>query len=319
MKTLERRALMLRQLRHFFDQRAFLEVETPLLASEVIPELHIEPMIASAKAGASCSAATVRSGGALFLQASPEAHMKRLLAAGAEAIYQVTRSFRAGEHGPHHHPEFTLCEWYRTGDTMQEGIDLVDHLCRELLGTGPIVRTSYADAFERYAGISPHTASCQQLASRAKELSIDVPVGIDGGNRDEWLQWIMAARVEPELGSKEPEVLVDWPVGQAALATIRSLPDGTPVASRFELYWRGVELANGYHELTCAVELRARLQQVNRERKEDRRPPLPLPERLLETMRSGLPACTGCALGFDRLLMLACGADSIAQVMACPE
>ena len=318
-ETLVKRARMLRHLRHFFDQRTFLEVETPLLAREVIPEPHIEPMVASAAAGEGSEAAAARQGRPLFLQASPEAHMKRLLAEGAEAIYQVTRSFRAGEQGPHHHPEFTICEWYRTGDTMREGIDLVDQLCRQLLGTGPIVRTGYAEAFERHAGISPHTASCRQLANRAKELSIEVPAGIDGEDRDELLQWILTTRVEPQLGRQEPEVLTDWPAGQSGLAAIRSLPDGTPVASRFELYWRGVELANGYHELTCEVELRERLERVNCRRKEDRRPPLPMPERLLEAMRVGLPDCTGCALGFDRLVMLDCGAKSIAQVMACPE
>ncbi len=315
-KVLQRRALLLRQLRHFFDQRMFIEVETPLLASEVIPELHIEPMNVAAAGAGGDAAHPQRS---LYLQASPESHMKRLLAAGAEAIYQVTRSFRTGEQGPLHHPEFTICEWYRTGDTMQEGIDLIDQLCQQLVGTGPIVQTSYADAFQLHADISPHTISCQQLARRARELALDVPSGIDGKDRDEWLQWLLTAVVEPQLGREQPEVLTDWPASQSALATIRPLPDGTSVANRFELYWRGVELANGYHELTCAMELRARLEQVNHRRKQDQRHPLPMPERLLEAMAAGLPDCTGCALGFDRLVMLACGTNSVAQVMACPE
>jgi len=306
-KALAIRAGLLQQFRAFFDQRGFLEVETPLLSTEVIPELHIEPM-------AMCASTLVES--VHYLQASPEADMKRLLAEEAGAIYQVTRSFREGERGPLHRPEFTICEWYRPGDTMHAGIDLVDQLCRQLLGTGPLIRTSYAEAFDRHAGISPHTINCQDLAERAEALGIGIPTGIDRDNRDEWLEWILSKQVEPELGRDAPEVLYDYPSTQAALAKIRLLDDGTLVASRFELYWRGVELANGYHELTCAMELRARLEQVNHQRIEEGRPLLPMPERLLEAMPARFPDSTGCALGFDRLVMLACGAESIDQVMA---
>src|SRR6188508_3011323 len=142
--TLEKRSALLRKLRTFFSDRNFLEVETPLTDREIIPELHIEPP---------------RLEDGMFLQASPELHMKRLLAAGATAIFQVTRSFRAGERGQLHNPEFTIVEWYRTGDNIAAGIDLVDELLQSLLGTRPMLRTTYAAAFERTLAVSPHTAS----------------------------------------------------------------------------------------------------------------------------------------------------------------
>ena len=343
MNILRQRADLLRRLRAFFDERGFLEVETPLVSDEIIPELHIEPFAVS-PAGVTDSSWSLKRPGrrvplappvptdcespssriatqctaqrtALYLQASPEAHMKRLLAAGATAIYQVTRSFRSGEHGPLHRTEFTIVEWYRTGDQMAEGISLLDQLCRHLLGTPPARQTSYAEAMERYAGISPHAASGRELAKRAAELSITPPAGMDPGDRDEWLNLLLATQVEPHLGEGVPEILYDYPASQAALAKVRIGEDGKRVAERFELYWRGIELANGYHELTDADELRDRLQAVNAAREADDRPALPLPERLLAAMRAGLPDCTGVALGFDRLAMLAVGAKTLSDVV----
>jgi elongation factor P--(R)-beta-lysine ligase len=155
--ALERRSVLVRKLREFFYGRGFIEVETPLLAREIIPELHIEP---------------IRTEGGEFLQASPELHMKRLLAAGAQAIFQVTRSFRAGERGQLHNPEFTIVEWYHVGDDMAAGIDLLDELTQSLLGTPPAKRTSYSGAFERTLHISPHTCKVDELAVAAKKADM---------------------------------------------------------------------------------------------------------------------------------------------------
>ena len=302
-ENLVRRGELLCALRLFFLERDFVEVETPLLSEEVIPELHIEPI---------CVA---RDRSPLWLQASPEMHMKRLLAKGMEAIFQITRSFRAGERGPLHNPEFTIIEWYRTGDDMHAGIELVDELLQTLLATGQTVRTSYAAAFEKHVGTDPHRATPGQLASLAAELDLAVPAAMRTDDRDEWLNLLLALRVEPELGRAGPEILYDYPESQAALAKIARREDGRRVAERFELYWHGVELANGYHELTDAEELRHRLIAVNEARAADGRERLPLPESLLAAMKRGLPASTGCALGFDRLAMLACGAESLDEVM----
>ena len=242
--------------------------------------------------------------------------MKRLVADGMPAIFQITRSFRTDERGPLHNPEFTLVEWYRKDDDMRAGIELLDQLCQSLLNTEAAKRTSYGEAFVTHAGICPYTSSAKKLASRCEELGIKIPESIPLADVDEWLNLLLAAQVEPQLGQQTPEILYDYPSSQAALAKVEQREDGIHVARRFELYINGIELANGYDELTDEAELRQRLTQVNTARQADNRPALPLPESLLSAMRAGLPSCSGCALGFDRLAMLALGTDSIAETRA---
>ncbi len=301
--AIQQRATLLRKLREFFHERGFLEVETPLLAPEVVPELHIEPI--------SCET--------WFLQASPELHMKRLLAAGAMAIYQVTHSFRDGERGRLHNPEFTIVEWYRTGDDMQAGIDLLDALAQALLATPPARRTKYAEAYQKHLGLNPHTATPDEMAAAAAAATVVVPANMNRADRDEWLNVLLATRIEPQLGRDQPEILYHYPATQSALAKVIRNDQGIEVAERFELYYRGIELSNGYHELSDAAELRRRLEAVNAARVADGRRALPMPERLLAAMEHGLPPCTGCALGFDRLVMLATGVESIDEVVAFPQ
>lgn len=319
--ALKQRADLLRRLREFFDSRGFLEVETPLLAKEVIPELHIEPLrfgdcpLFLSKAHEP-SAKQEREKGTVpfYLQASPELHMKRLLAEGAKSIYQVTHSFRAGERGKLHNPEFTMVEWYRAGDDMRAGIALLDEMMQTLLQTPPAKQTSYAEAFEQHAGVNPHEASIEEF-----NTVVDAPQGIIDKDRDEWLNLILAKSVEPQLGRNRPEIVYHYPASQAALARTTTTSAGHEVAERFELYYRGIELANGYHELCDAAEQRRRFEAVNSLRVADGRPALPLPESLLQAMEQGLPDCTGVALGFDRLAMLAIGASSIDEVMTFPH
>lgn len=319
-QRLERRAEMLARLRTFFAGRGFLEVETPLLDAEVIPELHIEPFsVPRQSRGLSFEPPADGPPERLWLQASPELHMKRLLAEGLPAIYQVTRSFRQGERGALHNPEFTIVEWYRGGDGFAAGMQLLDELCQDVARAAPARRTTYAEAFDRHVGVDAHRAPCAELAAAAARLGIDVPQTLRADERDEWLNLLLALHVEPRLGADGPEILLDYPASQAALATT-TLRGGIEVSERYELYWYGIELANGYHELTDASALRARLEAVNAARLRDGRSALPLPERLLSAMASpGLPPCAGCALGFDRLAMLACDADTVDAVMAFPH
>ena len=306
--AIEQRSSLLRKLREFFYDRGFVEVETPLLADEIIPELHIEPIAGGPR--------PPENDHTMWLQASPELHMKRLLAAGAKAIFQVTRSFRGGERGPLHNPEFTLVEWYRVGDEMLAGIDVLDDLTQCLLGAPPAAPTTYAELFQRTVRICPHTATIDELAAAAAQANVAVPVGMNRENRDEWLNLLLATRVEPQLGRDRPEIVYHYPASQAALAKTVTTSAGYKVAERFELYYHGIELANGYHELADAAEQRRRLEAVNAARIADGRRPLPLPESLLAAMKHGLPDCTGVALGFDRLVMMAVGAKSIVEVMA---
>ena len=265
---------LLRRLREFFDERGFFEVETPLLANEIIPELHIEP---------------IRVDGGGFLQSSPELHMKRLLVAGATAIYQVTRSFRQDERGPLHNPEFTIVEWYRVGDDMQAGIDLLDELTQSLLATPPAARTSYAEAFDEHIGIDPHTASVAELATAAKSAEWQFRAASITASRDEWLNLLLALRVEPQLGRDRPEILYHYPASQASLAKMAIDAAGHEVAERFELYYRGIELANGFHELGDAAELRRRFEAVNTARVADGRQQLAASRELLAAWSMACP------------------------------
>lgn len=305
------RAELLSKLRSFFAERQFLEVETPILSADVVVDRHLDPM--SAVLAEDPRRPDI--GERLWLQTSPEFGMKRLLAAGATAIYQITKAFRNGEIGRLHNPEFTMVEWYRAGDDMTTGMTLLSDLCEALLNRGPAERLSYTAAFERHVGLNLHLANIEELSSAARRLKISVPDGI-GDDRDGWLNLLLAECVEPHLGQQSPTILYDYPASQAALAIVRG--ENPPVAERFELYVRGIELANGYHELLNAAELRRRNAVNNAARTAEGKPSLPEESRLLAAMEAGLPACSGVALGFDRLVMIAAGASSIAEVIAFP-
>jgi lysyl-tRNA synthetase class 2 len=316
-KSLRLRAELLTRLRGFFDARGFLEVETPILSADVVVDRHLDPFsVAACNGPPGSDGGRGLAGRGLWLQTSPEFAMKRLLAAGGRAIYQVTRAFRQGERGPLHNPEFTIVEWYRAGDGMPEGIALLSELCDELLGRGPAERISYQEAFERYAEVDPHTADAKALISAAARHEIAAPASLAEDDRDGWLDVLLVECVQPHLGQKRPAILYDYPAGQAALARVR--PGRPPVAERFELFVSGVELANGYHELLRPEVLRRRNAQNNTRREADGKGALPAESRLLAAMEAGLPACTGVALGFDRVVMLAAGATRLEEVMAFP-
>jgi lysyl-tRNA synthetase class 2 len=311
-QNLRLRARLLARLRDFFHQRGFLEVETPILSADTVVDRHLDPFCVSSDD----ASAAPKPGRPCWLQTSPEFCMKRLLAAGAEAIYQITRAFRQGECGPLHNPEFTIVEWYRAGDGMDEGIALLSDLCEALLGRGPAERLSYREAFQRYAGFDPHTAEAKALRSAAEDHRVAAPASLRPDDHDGWLDLLLADRVAPHLGHPGPVILYDYPAGQSALARVR--PGDPPVAERFELFVSGVELANGYHELLDPAELRRRNTQNNALRQADGKQSLPEESRLLEAMEAGLPASTGVALGFDRIAMLAAGAKRLDEVIAFP-
>ena len=314
--NLRLRAEMLRRLRAFFDTRGFLEVETPILSADTVVDRHLDPFCVTISPLPQVGGKTATEH--RWLQTSPEFAMKRLLAAGAGPIYEVARVFRLDELGPLHNPEFTLVEWYQPGDDLNAGMQTTSDLCETLLKRGPAERISYAEAFHRYVGIDPHTSDGKQLAAVTRQLGIEAPASMSLDDRDGWLDLLMVERIQPHLGVSQPALLYDYPASQAALARIRRDEDGPPVAERFELYFNGIELANGYHELLDPAELRARNAEVNAQRALDGKPTLPEESRLLAAMESGLPPSVGVALGFDRLVMLAAGAQSIAEVMAFP-
>jgi lysyl-tRNA synthetase class 2 len=316
LENLRLRAALLRQVRSFFEADGFLEVETPLLSADTVVDRHVDPIgvpLAASLAGR-CDG---DSGPKLWwLQTSPEFGMKRLLAAGATAIYQVTRAFRSDELGPLHNPEFTIVEWYRAGETLAGGIQRLSRLAERLLGRGPAETISYAQAFADHLGLDPHRSDGRQLASAAKEAGIEAPASLSIDDRDGWLDLLLVERVQPHLGRGRPTIVYDYPASQAALACVRA--GDPPFAERFELYAGGIELANGYHELQDPAELRRRNAENNRRRASDGKPPLPEESRLLAAMESGLPDSTGVALGLDRVVMLAAGAKCLDEVIAFP-
>jgi len=332
-ENLRRRAELLAKVRAFFHENEFLEVETPILSADTVVDRHLDPFSTGA------AREPGRPPRRLWLQTSPEFAMKRLLAtlrplcgaienneageAGARqdgspprAIYQITRAFRLGEYGPLHNPEFTMVEWYRAGDDMQAGMELTGRLCEAMLGRGPAEPLSYREAFERHVELDPHTADTEALIAAAHQHGVAAPASLAPDDRDGWLELLLCERVRPHLGLQRQTILYDYPASQSALARIR---DGDPpVAERFELFVDGIELASGYHELLDADELRRRNREINAQRRADGKTALPERSRLLRAMEVGLPACTGVALGFDRLVMLAAGAERISEVTAFP-
>ena len=314
-EMLRKRAMIVRQLRKFFDDRNFFEVETPLLSHDIVVDRYIHPISISKNEVTGASPDSSGSTQRLWLQTSPEFAMKRIVAAGAQAIYQITKSFRQAEQGKRHNPEFTMLEWYRVGDDLIRGMELLAELVETILEKPKSELMTYQEAFIKYACVDPFKSSTEEMQAvlSTHGTTIQEPETL---GRDGWLNLLLSEIVEPFLGKESPTIIYDWPASQSALAIVR---DGDPpVAERFEIYVDGIELANGYHELLDPDELVRRNSMNNQGRVKDGAPLLPESSRLLEAMRHGLPQCSGVALGVDRIVMLATGAASIEDVIAFP-
>jgi len=301
LEGLRRRAALLADIRAFFARRGVLEVETPLLCSAGVTDPAIEPLLV--QRGTSLAAPR-------YLQTSPEYAMKRLLAAHGEAIFQLAHAFRDGEAGSRHNPEFTLLEWYRPGFSLHALMDEVAQLVSDCLGPRAENRYSYRELFLQHLDLDPMTAADRDIEQSARD---NIDVGDLTGDRDLWLDLLMSHVIEPQL--QDLCFVHDYPASQAALSRIETV-EGVPVARRFELYVDGVELANGYHELSDPAEQRRRFEADNARRRARGQPERPLDEHLLAALEHGLPDCCGVALGLDRLLMLATGTSDIRDVLA---
>lgn len=331
-ENLRNRAKLMATIRRFFDEAGFFEVETPLLSADIVVDAWLEPFVAHWLPDAKRWEA---GGEPRYLQTSPEFAMKRLIAAGADSIYQLGKVFRNGEFGQRHNPEFTMVEWYRQGDKLTQLMDFTEQLVRNVLSVGhslrshqpgsgpgenslssqPFERLTYDQAFEKFVGRPVLDASTDDLREIATEKNMIPPPGLALNDRDGWLNYLLAELVEPFLGYERPTFLTHYPASQAALARLSN--DGT-TAERFELYIRGVELCNGYDELTNADVLRERIVQQSELRAAEGLRPLPKTSRLLAAMDAGLPPCSGNALGVDRLIMLALGHDNLSKVIPFP-
>ncbi len=309
-ENLKKRARILQQIRAFFLERNMLEVDTPALSHAGLSEPNIE------------SFQVTNTIDSLYLHTSPEFPMKRLLAAGSGSIYQIARVFRQGESGRNHNPEFTLLEWYRVGWSYRELMDEVADLVTTIIGEERLKHSpewlSYCDAFNHYLSIEPLTASVDELAQTGKDQGIELysDKNSDKMDRNGWLDLLFAEKIQPHLGRGQITFIYDYPSDQASLARLK--PDDPNLAERFELFVEGMELGNGFGELTDAKEQRTRFNGDIKIREERRAHLPPIDERFLGALEYGLPECSGVAIGIDRLVMVVLGAGSIDEVISFP-
>ena len=307
-EALKIRARVLQDIRAFFAARNVLEVETPILSSAAVTDVQLH------------SFKTRYRHADVYLHTSPEFFMKRLLAAGSGDIYQVCKVFRDDELGKNHSPEFSMLEWYRLGfdqhQLMAEMEDLFNRLLQHV-GVAPAanapVKISYQHVFKQTLGIDPLTASVADIENTARQKNIDIPIGMEA-DKDMWLDWLMVAAIAPSFSKDRLTFIYDYPVSQAALARVSDVDPR--VAHRFEMYFGELELANGFNELTHAVEQRKRFEQDNQQRQARGVPVMPVDEYFLSALENGLPACAGVAIGLDRLLMVLLAKANINDVLS---
>ncbi len=306
LEVLRLRARLLNIARAHFEATGALEVQTPVLVGAAVTDVHLESLEVRRSDGSRVG----------FLQTSPEYAMKRLLCAGASDIFQVAHVFREGERGRNHNPEFTMVEWYRLGIDHHGLMRDVEKLLRAMLepgrAVGPTRTVTYAEVFRSVLGCDPLESDTREIEDCLRRHELDVPASLSG-DRDGLLDLGMATRVAPGFDHGAITFVQDFPASQAALARVRG-----PVASRFEAFWGGLELANGFHELGDALEQERRFSGDAAERARRGQPERAADQHLLAALASGLPPCAGVALGFDRVVMIAAGASRIDEVLAFP-
>jgi len=301
LEILHLRAQLYKKIRNFFEARQILEVQTPILSAGSVPEPAIEPLFTE------CHLPDSKR---FFLHTSPELSMKRLLAAGSGAIYQIIPVFRDSELGTLHNPEFTMLEWYRPNFNQYDLIQEVSEFLQAMLECEPVECLDYCEVFEKYSNLHPLHSTLSDLQNHTVKLGMHNAQILD---RDSCLQFIMSTKIEQQLGKTRPTVVANFPATQAALAKKRA--DNPALAERFEVYFKGVELANGFYELTDSIEQYQRFEADLAKRKALNLPTHPLDKRFLAALQAGLPNCAGVAVGLDRLLMLIAKVPKIQDVL----
>ena len=291
----EARSTLYRKIRDFFDQRGVLEVDVPVLGCGGSVDPHMHSMLVG------------HMDKNIYLQTSPEFFLKRLLCDGSGDVYTICKAFRSGEHGRFHNPEFSLLEWYRLGFSLEDLIREVLDLLVVLGVSCQVSRLSYAEQFQSVTGLDPHSAGYAELHTLAAKSGLRGDLDHKG-----LLEFLMATLVEPQLPSGLV-VISDYPSYQAELAKVQEDESGNQVARRFEIYLDRVELANGYDELTDAVEQRKRFEIGRSQRKAMGSPEIKFDQKFMEAVENGLPDCSGVAVGLDRLLMLLLNQKSLAD------
>ncbi len=312
-KNAKKRAQILQQIRRFFNERNVVEVETPALSQGTVTDVHLDAFSSRYNFLSDSDAAQSV---ALYLQTSPEFHMKRLLASGYGCIFQIAKAFRHEEAGRYHNPEFTLLEWYRVGfdhfDLMKE----VAELLKSILGCTEPLQISYQQLFIEHVGVDPLLATREQLLMLITENNKLSDWLVLEQDVDILLQFVFSEIIEKKIGIEKPYFVYNFPKSQASLAKI--CPDDHRVAQRFECYYKGVELVNGFNELTDADDQLQRFHEDNNKRKQINLAEKPVDHNFISALSFGLPQCSGVALGIDRLIILALNVDHIEHVLSFP-
>lgn len=310
---LRKRAWMLSSIRHFFVVRNVLEVETPILGQTTGTEPQLN-FFSTKYAGSPDT-----SDGTFFFQTSPEFAMKRLLARGIGSIYQICKAFRNHECGRLHNPEFTILEWYRVGFDLNQLMKEIEELILGLFAHSQVTLSasehiSYFEAFSKYTELDVPSASVSDFIQVAKIHSLDGAVDLCRDEVSDWLDFLFSQLVQPHLGKDRLTFIFDYPMCHASLARLK--PGETDIAERFEVFINGIELGNGYCELTDAIEQEQRFRHDLHQRRKRNLPTPTLDKRLIKSLEHGLPECSGVAIGLDRLLMLLTGTKHIDEVLA---
>ncbi|MDD3590509.1 MAG: EF-P lysine aminoacylase GenX [Thermoguttaceae bacterium] len=349
--ALERRAALYRFIRSFFNDRDFIEVSTPTLSRDVVVDRFVEAIPVKldrcwqerddfSKSRFSTPELSKEQETTFYLQTSPEFAMKRLVAAGMNAIFQMTPAYRRGDRGQLHNVEFTMLEWYRRHDNYETGRAFLGELVQEVSKrfftdsalpqaewSKKVEQLPFGDVFLEKTGLNPHDSSCSDFHRYADANAIPYPDSYADSDcptsKDDWIDLIFSEKVQPTLGFDAATILYDYPASQSQLAKTGVAVDKKtgkprPVSRRFELFVKGIELANGYDELLDASVLRERIAATSEERRCDGSPELPRESRLLAAMDAGLPDHSGCALGVDRLLCALLNTTKIDDVIAFP-
>jgi elongation factor P--(R)-beta-lysine ligase len=286
LKNIQARAAMIKNIRKFFDEKNILEISTPLLRTHTVTD----PFIDSIKAETG------------FLQTSPEYAMKKFIATNKCDCMQICKAFRNSERGKLHNPEFTILEWYRVGFDHKQLMLEVDELMHWILNTPASVQLSYQDVFIKHLNINPHTASLTELKALAADYNCP-----DYNSKTDYLDFLFSEKIQPNL--QQPTFVHSFPIEMALLAKIK---DGT--AERFEWFYQGVELANGFHELNDKQEQEQRFVEHTKIRQKQHKATPEIDYEFLECLDQ-LPNCAGVAIGVDRLLLLSLGENDIAAVL----
>lgn len=310
LQQLQARANLLQKIRVFFADRNVLEVETPLLCQSTGTDPNLDFFSTQYRSGSQSQT--------YYLQTSPEFCMKRLLAAGSGSIYQISKAFRNGESGRYHNPEFSLLEWYRIDFDLQQLMDEVAQLLQYLLAPlKPEVECiSYTEVFRQYTELDPLNFSVQSYIECAKSNNLDDAEVICAENHSMWLDFLFSFLVQPQLGKQSICMVFDYPACQSSLARVKI--EDQRLVERAEIFVNGVELGNGYYELTDPVEQQQRFD-FERELRKQKGLCIPdIDKQFLNAIKAGLPDCSGMAIGLDRLMMLTTNSNTIDQVLAFP-